>query len=163
MRAARRTWGSVATVVAVLSGVALAPPPASAQGSGAAQAAQPTVTVDPADDLVDGTRVTITVAGLEPEIWVDAAQCAAAAQALYGDCDTSDIAYGITDDTGSATLSLRVDAILDTADGDAPIGPTAACTPASSASAPMRAGPLRPRLRCTSWPTGRSRRRLRSR
>src|ERR671910_1542079 len=120
MRAARRTWGSVATVVAVLSGGALAPPPASAQGSGAAQAAQPTVTVDPADDLVDGTRVTITVAGLEPETWVDAAQCAAAAQALYGDCDTSDMAYGITDDTGGATLSLRVDAILDTADGDAP-------------------------------------------
>jgi acetyl esterase/lipase len=103
----------------VLSGVAVAPTPAGAERSGAAQAAEPTITVDPADDLVDGARVTVTVAGLDPDTWVNAAQCTADAQTLYDGCDPFDTVYGIADEAGIATLSVRVDAILTTVDEEA--------------------------------------------
>ncbi|MGH9111558.1 MAG: neocarzinostatin apoprotein domain-containing protein, partial [Acidimicrobiales bacterium] len=114
MQSVRRTWGLVAALVAVLagSGVGVAPTPAAAQGARAAQATGLTVTVDPAEDLVDGTPVTVTVTGLDPDTWVNAAQCPADAAYLYDDCDTSDIAYGEADGAGSITLSLRVDALL---------------------------------------------------
>ncbi|HET9612099.1 MAG TPA: neocarzinostatin apoprotein domain-containing protein [Acidimicrobiales bacterium] len=77
----------------------------------AAQAA-PAMTVDPATGLVDGDRVTITASGLPPGSWVEAGQCVSAPGDAYRDCDVSDGAFAIVGADGTATMALRVDAVL---------------------------------------------------
>ena len=70
------------------------------------------MTVDPATGLVDGDRVTITASGLPPGSWVEAGQCVSAPVDAYRDCDVSDGAFAIVGADGTATMALRVDAVL---------------------------------------------------
>ena len=80
--------------------------PVSAQPSG------PTVTVEPASDLADGTRVSISVSGLRPHTFVEAVQCSAEGIEAFEDCDYLDSAFANADGSGAATLALAIDALL---------------------------------------------------
>jgi LPXTG-motif cell wall-anchored protein len=112
MRAAGRISVVAAALMLATAGV-VAPTVAPA----AARQAGPTVSVDPDADLVDGTRVTIDVAGMDPHASVYAVQCTAGADDLFEHCAFSDVAFGETDGAGHATMSLKVDALLTLGNG----------------------------------------------
>src|SRR5918995_6045555 len=104
----RHICGLVGAVAAIVVGTAMA-----TTTSWAATSA-PAVTVDPATALTDGASVTVTASGLPARSFAMAAQCVAAVDLFFDDCDASDIAYGDVDAAGTVTLSLRVDALLTT-------------------------------------------------
>jgi hypothetical protein len=107
MRATGRFLGVAAALTVSAAGLATTPPaPASAQPSG------PTVTVEPASDLADGTRVSISVSGLRPHTFVEAVQCSAEGIEAFEDCDYLDSAFANADASGAATLALAIDALL---------------------------------------------------
>ena len=86
--------------------------PVPALPAGLAQAGGPAVSLSPSAALTDGMVVTVTVTGLEADQFVQAAQCAADTTDVYSQCDVADLGYGMADDHGSATFTLRVDAVL---------------------------------------------------
>jgi LPXTG-motif cell wall-anchored protein len=106
MRAAGRV--SVVAAALVLAAGVVAPTVARAT----AQQAGPTVSVDPDVDLVDGTRLTVDVSGMDAHASVFAVQCTAGANDPFDHCAFSDLAFGETDGAGHATMSLKVDALL---------------------------------------------------
>ncbi|HET6833188.1 MAG TPA: neocarzinostatin apoprotein domain-containing protein, partial [Acidimicrobiales bacterium] len=112
MRAAGRISMVAAALVLVAAGTVTP-----TQAPAAAQQAGPTVTVEPAVDLVDGTRVTIDVSGMQPHASVYVTQCTADADDVFEHCAFSDLAFGDTDGSGHARLSLKVDALLALGDG----------------------------------------------
>lgn len=73
------------SVAAGTAGLTLAP--------AAAQQAGPTVTIEPATDLVDGTPVSVSVSGLRPHAFVEAVQCAADRIDVLDHCDFPDSAF----------------------------------------------------------------------
>jgi Neocarzinostatin family len=78
---------------------------------GGAQVADPQVTLDPATDLVDGSRVTVTATGFRPNGDLEIMQCAAGNSGFAG-CDFSDVQGLTADAAGSATLEFAVDATI---------------------------------------------------
>lgn len=110
MGKAPKAWGSLGAAAALTASVVIAvvagAPPTEAQ------APEPTVTVEPAHDLVDGDWVTVTVSGLQPGTEVGVAQCRAGALNHNYYCDTSDRVYSRATSEGTAEAQLRVDAIL---------------------------------------------------
>lgn len=118
MRRALRTWRALAILGIVAAGISTAPP------STVAQTTDPTITVEPSTDLLDGTQVTLTIAGLQPSSWGYALQCISGSEDFSG-CDTSDLVFLQPDTAGAATATLRVDAMLVTRvyDPEDPEGP----------------------------------------
>jgi LPXTG-motif cell wall-anchored protein len=98
--------------VAAAAGVLTAAAPTGAQQAGVE------ATADRATDLVDGDRVTVTVTGAGPGQWVDVTQCVGGVTDIFDGCDYYDFAGGPADASGSATLTVAVDTLLDTADGE---------------------------------------------
>src|SRR5262245_42245765 len=122
-------WGAVMTIVRrpaqALAAIGLATATvtaALAAGSipGGAQAAAPQATVDPADGLVDGSRVTVSVTGLPAGASVEVAQCAAGSSASFESCDLFDSKSGTADGSGTAGFELGVDAVMAVGDFEAP-------------------------------------------
>lgn len=110
MRSVRRTGGLVAAVLAaatVATVAAPAPEPAAAQ-------AAPAISVEPSTGLLDGDRVTVSVTGLQPGTWVDAAQCVSVPVDIFDDCDLTEYASGAAAADGAATIDMRVDAVITT-------------------------------------------------
>lgn len=110
MRSVRRVGELVAAVLTaatVATVAAPAPEPAAAQ-------AAPAMTVEPSTGLLDGDRVTVSVTGLRPGTWVDAAQCVSVPVDIVNDCDLTDYAYGEAGADGTASIVLRVDAVMTT-------------------------------------------------
>jgi acetyl esterase/lipase len=104
-----------AKVLAAISLATATAAAALAAGSapGGAQASAPQVTLDPATDLVDGTRVTVTATGFPPNGTIDVLQCPASSpEGALGGCDFSDSKNAMTDASGSASVELTVDAML---------------------------------------------------
>lgn len=92
-----------------------AAPAAPATPAAPAQAAEPMLMIEPASALVDGSEVTYTAAGLDPDTFVAVVQCQAGSTSLYdGGCDDYDAAYPMVGADGTATGTLRVDAMLST-------------------------------------------------
>lgn len=113
MAARVRVYGPIAVLAVVAAGViTTAVAPASAQPAG------PTVSVDPATDLVDGTVVTVNVSGLPAHSWVEAVQCAADGAEELARCDFFDWVFTEADGSGNATLAITVDALLTPGFGD---------------------------------------------
>ncbi|MGH9235763.1 MAG: neocarzinostatin apoprotein domain-containing protein, partial [Acidimicrobiales bacterium] len=99
-------------------------PPATTPQAGPEPLAAAAVTLDPANDMGDGTPVTITVTGLPAGAWVEALQCTSAVESetpsgISDHCDGFDVDYTDGNGDGTATLTLRVDALL-TAGWDEP-------------------------------------------
>jgi LPXTG-motif cell wall-anchored protein len=92
------------SVAAGTAGLTLAP--------AAAQQAGPTVTIEPATDLVDGTPVSVSVSGLRSHAFVEVLQCAADRIDVLDHCDFPDSAFSDADASGTATLTLKIDALL---------------------------------------------------
>jgi LPXTG-motif cell wall-anchored protein len=92
------------SVAAGTAGLTLAP--------AAAQQAGPTVTIEPATDLVDGTPVSVSVSGLRSHAFVEVVQCAADRIDVLDHCDFPDSAFSDADASGTATLTLKIDALL---------------------------------------------------
>jgi acetyl esterase/lipase len=96
------------TLLAVcVAGVALGAAPTGAQEAGV------TASVTPDHDLVDGDEVTITMAGLASGSRFYAAQCASPVVDGFESCDLDDLSAGTAGAEGTATVTLRVDAMLD--------------------------------------------------
>ena len=83
---------------------------------GAPLAPPPTVTVDPSEGLVDGQEVTVTAAGL---VWEDdgAAILCKADPTGQADCDFNSFAFFEVADDRTATVQLRVTALIETGNG----------------------------------------------
>ena len=89
--------------IAFAPGTPLAPPP--------------TVSVDPHEGLVDGQEVTVTAAGL---VWEDhgvALVCKADPSAGQADCDFNSLAFFEVAEDRTATVQLRVTALIETGNG----------------------------------------------
>lgn len=108
-RRSQRSLVVVAVAVALAglaSGLGPVPTPVGAQ------VPAPVITVEPDHDLVDGTQVTVTVTGVEPDRMVGFAQCRSGAVSLLSSCDTTDRIYDVADAAGTAQVSLWVDTML---------------------------------------------------
>lgn len=109
MMRTRRFWGALAALMAAgVGAVAIGTPTADAQ-------TPPVVTIEPSTNLVDGTPVTVTVNGLTPDSWFEVVQCRAGSASDL-DCDWSDYAFADADQSGQASLVMRVDALIDVGD-----------------------------------------------
>ncbi|HEY3000295.1 MAG TPA: neocarzinostatin apoprotein domain-containing protein, partial [Acidimicrobiales bacterium] len=120
-----RGWGRwLAAPVVVAAGLGAGTAP------GAAQAAEPAVTLTPATGLVDGDTVTISATGLAPASSFAVLQCAAdpAGGDYYDSCDTDDTRFLSADPGGALTTTLRVDVHLALSGG----GPAVDCRPAGA-------------------------------
>jgi acetyl esterase/lipase len=124
MGARRRIWRRAAAFAAVLAaaggaGVGGVTDAGVAAQPAGAQAAGPTLTLDPAAGLADGAEVTVTATGVGDGEFLMLSQCAAGVTDPFdGDCAAADYAYGAATD-GTATFTMRVDAVLDTGIFDA--------------------------------------------
>ena len=121
MGARRRAWRLLAAVTAATAAITGGTAPADAATAttataalpaGPAQAGGPAMTLTPSTGLTDGTEVTVTVTGLPADSFVQSAQCVAGTTDIYNQCDIRDLAYDAADAQGTATFTLRVDAVL---------------------------------------------------
>ncbi len=109
-----RRWSlalAAACLGAVAAGLAaVVPSPVDASGeTGAAEA--PSLSVDPADDLVDGQHVTVTGTGFAAGSRVAVHQCRSAPVG-HVDCDLGTVTTVAVDDDGGFTLRHRVFAVI---------------------------------------------------
>jgi LPXTG-motif cell wall-anchored protein len=84
---------------------------------GAPLAPPPTVSVDPREGLVDGQEVTVTAEGL---VWEDdgvAVLCRTDPRSANEDCDFNTLAFFAVTDDRTATVQLRVTALIETGSG----------------------------------------------
>ena len=96
----------MAGVAALVFGMMVSP----VVGMTAATAA-PTAVIDPAVDLIDAQRVTLTASGFSPGGYIVVAQCPTAST-TFGDCGNFSYPENGTDANGSATVEIVLDAIL---------------------------------------------------
>ncbi|HEX6419028.1 MAG TPA: neocarzinostatin apoprotein domain-containing protein [Acidimicrobiales bacterium] len=106
----RRAPGAIAAVLAAATVTGLVAPAPAAP-------AAPAVTVSPDADLTDGDRVEVTLTGLPVNDWFEVAQCRADPVDAFLDCDMTDTVFGVASAAGTATVELRVDAVIRTGYG----------------------------------------------
>jgi acetyl esterase/lipase len=92
-----RRWTRASVAVALGSVALTAPGGLAAEVGGGTQVAAPTITIEPASDLVDGQRVDVQGSGLPAGDFVMLAQCASNASSVEEGCRSS---FGETDGNG---------------------------------------------------------------
>jgi dienelactone hydrolase len=124
MRGVRR--GRLLAGLAVLAGaLGIGAPLAGAQTA----APGPKFTVTPTTGLTDGAKVTVAVTGMAANTFAGASQCGPGTDATLDDCDFDDFAFAPAGASGTATLTVAVDALLHLEGEAAAIDcRTAACT-----------------------------------
>ena len=112
MRTGKRSAAMLVTalVAVAISSVGVPGRPPGDGAPGAAAQASVSLTVDPADDLVDGQRVAVLGAGMRPGDFVLVGQCSASAESITdGPCRYS---AADTDESGSFETEVLVRAVL---------------------------------------------------